>query len=89
MEKAKAKEPLQEGIPNPLSTKDNLPHEANVHLELSTDAGYDEPETFIPPFLDFNKRRKRLFLPASSIFEDEAYFLGEQEEVGSPSHNIA
>ena len=43
LEKGKAKEPLQEGIPNPPSTKVNLPHEADVHPELSTDVGYDEP----------------------------------------------
>ena len=89
MEKGKAKEPLQEGIPNPPSIEENLPHEADVHPELSTDVGYDEPKTFIPSFSYFSKRRRRLFLLASSVSEDETYFLDEQEEVGSPSYNIA
>ena len=79
LEKGKAKEPLQEEIPNPQSTNEDLLHEV----------GYDESETLIPSFLDCSKRRRRLFLLASSISEDEAYSLGEQEEVRSPSHDIA
>ena len=78
MGKGKAKEPLQEEIPNPTSTDEDLLHEA----------GSDESKTLIPSFSDCAKRRRRLFLPTSSISEDEAYSLGEQEEVRSPSHDI-
>ena len=56
---------------------------------MLTNVGYDESETLLPSFSDYAKRRRRLFLPASSISEDEAYSLGEQEEVRSPSHDIA
>ena len=77
MEKGKAKESLQEGIPSPPSTEENLPHEADVYSELLTNASCDESKTFIPSFLDFAKRRRRLFLPASYISEDEDYSLGE------------
>ena len=67
LEKGKAKEPLQEEILNPPSTDEDLLHEV----------GCDESETLIPSSSDYAKRRRRLFLPPSSISEDETYSLGE------------
>ena len=53
--------------------------------DLSTDAGYDEPDTFKPTSTEFSRARRILLLPIESTSTKENLLMDEQEEVGSHS----
>jgi hypothetical protein len=68
LRKGKVVEPLQEESLEILSSKDHQTQETNVHLDQSTDAGYDEVDTFNPTSTKSSKARRRHYLPSDSTF---------------------
>ena len=56
-----------------------------MKLDLSTDVGYDEPDTFSPTSTKFSRERRRHFFPTESTSTKETHLMDEREEVGSSS----
>ena len=83
--KGKTIEPLQEENPEITSSEDHQAQEANMQPDLSTDARYDESETFILVSIEFSRRRRKLFLPTKSIYVEETHLMDEQAKVSNLS----
>ena len=66
LKKDKAIEPLQEQSLEILSSEDHQAQEVDMHPDLSTNVGYDEPDTFILASTEFSRARRRLLLPTES-----------------------
>lgn len=78
LRKGKVVEPLQKESLEILSSEDHQDQEANMQPDLSTDAGYDEPDTFNPTSIDFSRARRRLLLPTESNSTEETLLMDEQ-----------
>ena len=70
LSKGKVVEPLQEESLEILSSEDHQTQEADLQLDLSTDAGYDEADTFSLASTKYSKKRRRLYLPSDSTFAE-------------------
>ena len=77
LRKGKDVEPLQEESLEILSLEYYQAQEANMQLDLSTDAGYDEHDTFSPTSTEFSRARRRLLFPTKSTSTEETLLMDE------------